>query len=338
MKIAIHIPNHLPFSIKNYIDNVVKHLKNEVNFYEFSSAKEVYLLKDKVDIFWFPACGRSAPPLKFIPFVKQKKVILTFHGAANFSLPLKLIYPSTISQIRGYMLKSLYYIRWKSYLQFVSAVICVSKYARDEIIKHFGPIKNNVFVIHHGVDFNIYNTKDSKFGKGKYLLHVSQWEPRKNLDRIIKAYKLIKEPKPKLILKVSGYTETVKIEGVKIINKSLSPDKLADLYKNASIFIFPSLYEAFGMPILEAMACGCPVITSNITGCAEVAGDAALLVNPYSTTEIAEAMEKLIRDDNLRTMLVKKSLQRVKNFSWEKSAKEHLRVFEEVFVLSNKVS
>lgn len=94
--------------------------------------------------------------------------------------------------------------------------------------------------------------------------------------------------------------------------------------------MFPSLRESFGMPILEAMACGCPVITSNISACPEVAGDAALLVDPYSVDDIAGAMKRLIEDEPLRQSLRQKGLSRSRQFTWRKSARDHLKVFEKI--------
>ena len=169
-----------------------------------------------------------------------------------------------------------------------------------------------------------------EFKNEEFFLHISQYQPKKNVDRIIEAYKKLSNPKPKFILIVSGYQKTVNDDNIILIKKAKETIELVGLYQKALVFVFPSLHEAFGMPILEAMACGCPVITSNITGCAEIAGDAALLVNPYSVDEISNAMRKIMESPELREDLSKKGLERVKQFTWEKSAKEHLKVFEMV--------
>ncbi len=92
--------------------------------------------------------------------------------------------------------------------------------------------------------------------------------------------------------------------------------------------MFPSLHETFGLPILEAMACGCPVITSDVGACPEVAGDSALFVNPRSVDDITNAMKRLIEDDSLRQLLRQKGLARSQQFTWRKSADEHLKIFE----------
>ncbi|MCK4263643.1 MAG: glycosyltransferase family 4 protein, partial [Candidatus Aminicenantes bacterium] len=102
------------------------------------------------------------------------------------------------------------------------------------------------------------------------------------------------------------------------------------LYSGAEIFLYPSLYEGFGLPVLEAMSCGSPVITSNLSSLPEVAGDAAILVDPMNVEEIVQAMEKLLRDRELRKELKRKSLERAKFFSWEMAAKETLHLYEDI--------
>ena len=109
------------------------------------------------------------------------------------------------------------------------------------------------------------------------------------------------------------------------------PDKeLGELYNLATLFVYPSMYEGFGLPPLEAMACCCPVVASNVASLPEVCGDAALYVDPHDVNSIAEGIHKVLTDDDLRQSLIEKGLERAKLFSWEKSAKEHIKVFEEV--------
>jgi glycosyltransferase involved in cell wall biosynthesis len=107
-------------------------------------------------------------------------------------------------------------------------------------------------------------------------------------------------------------------------------NELTNIYQKALIFVFPSVYESFGFPPLEAMACGCPVVVSNVASLPEVCGDAAYYVDPYSVESIAEGIYNVLTDESLRQSLIKKGLERAKLFSWEKAAKEHLKVFEEV--------
>ena len=110
----------------------------------------------------------------------------------------------------------------------------------------------------------------------------------------------------------------------------LPRNQLVTYYKNSICLMFPSLYEGFGLPILEAMSCGAPVITSNVSSMQEVAGGAALTVNPYDTGSIAEAMNKLLKDEQLRERLISMGFQRVKEFSWKKCAEQTLEVLNTV--------
>lgn len=106
--------------------------------------------------------------------------------------------------------------------------------------------------------------------------------------------------------------------------------ELGGLYNLATLFVYPSLYGGFGLPPLEAMACGCPVVTSNVTSLPEIYGDAAQYLDPHDVNSRAEGIHKVLTADDLRQSLIEKGLERVKLFSWEKPAKKHVTVFEEV--------
>jgi glycosyltransferase involved in cell wall biosynthesis len=105
-------------------------------------------------------------------------------------------------------------------------------------------------------------------------------------------------------------------------------DDLPKIYNLADLLLFPSLYEGFGLPILEAQACGCPVLTSNVTSCPEVAGDGAHIVDPYSVDEIRDGILKIIKDNNYKEQLIKKGFENIKRFSWEKSARKILELID----------
>jgi len=122
-------------------------------------------------------------------------------------------------------------------------------------------------------------------------------------------------------------------ESMIILTGYVPKKHLVALYSGALVFIYPSFYEGFGLPPLEAMACGCPVVVSNVASLPGVCGEAAYYVDPDDVESIAEGMYKVLSDDSLRQSLIEKGLERAKLFSWEKSAKEHLKVFEEVLSL-----
>jgi glycosyltransferase involved in cell wall biosynthesis len=124
--------------------------------------------------------------------------------------------------------------------------------------------------------------------------------------------------------------ETIAQCGVKgrvVCPGRLPVEDIVRLYSHADLFVFPSLYEGFGMPVVEAMACGAPVVTSNRSSLPEVAGDAALLVNPESDEELAEAMARILRDASLRESLRRKGFERAKQFTWERAARQTLEVY-----------
>jgi len=128
-----------------------------------------------------------------------------------------------------------------------------------------------------------------------------------------------------------GEIEKAQKQGDKIIQTGYVPEEdLPALYSGASLFLFPSFYEGFGIPILEAMACGVPVITSNVSSMPEVAGDAAILVNPKSPEEIKEAIIKILGDEDLKKEMIQKGFKQIKKFSWEESAKKLVKAFEKV--------
>jgi glycosyltransferase involved in cell wall biosynthesis len=122
--------------------------------------------------------------------------------------------------------------------------------------------------------------------------------------------------------------DSLKLSGKVILTGYIPKEDMPVLLSGADALVFPSLYEGFGLVLLEAMACGCPVITSNCSAMPEVVADAGILVNPYSIEEIAQAMEKVLTDAELRNQMVSKGFERATMFSWEKTARETIRVFK----------
>lgn len=156
---------------------------------------------------------------------------------------------------------------------------------------------------------------------GNYLLAVGVGG-RKNTDRIIKAFELVKAGKD-LSLILVGHANFIHQRGVKALGYVPEND-LADLYSGASALVYPSIYEGFGLPILQAFACGCPVVTSNLSSMPEVAGDAAVLVDPYKTDEIKEGIEKVLRAPKT---YIEKGYKQAKSFSWHNTAEKTLEIY-----------
>jgi glycosyltransferase involved in cell wall biosynthesis len=176
----------------------------------------------------------------------------------------------------------------------------------------------------------------------EYILYVGTIEPRKNVTSIARAYALLPENIQKRYkLVISGglgwYTESITNEiksirtpgEIKMIGYS-PHDMLPALYNMASLFVFPSFYEGFGLPPLEAMACGVPVITSGNSSLTEVAGDAGLIIDPTNVEQISNGMQKLLEDENLRKSLMLKGIERAKIFTPYSTASQIIGVFEEL--------
>lgn len=273
-------------------------------------------------------------------YFKPKNVVVTCHDLLTFAhKPSKIINKIILSLcVKG--------------LRKADRIITISEYSKKDIIKYLNYPKERIDVIYNGIDHKKFNVlKKSrdvlrKYGipeKNKLLLFVGTEEPRKNLHRIIKAIKKIKKKKSNvMLLKVGIPQNPSRREELKIyINKLgiednvkfldyVSENDLIKIYNSVDLLVFPSLYEGFGFPALEAMACGCPVITSNTTSLPEVVGDAAIKINPLKVNELTESVLRVLTNNNLRKSLIKEGIKQAKKFSWSKNSKETLRVYEKI--------
>lgn len=178
-------------------------------------------------------------------------------------------------------------------------------------------------------------------GREKIVLHVGAIQKRKNIVRLVEAFETVDSAWKLVLAGSSGYGAAEIQERVAaspardriLITGYVSAEDLARWYSRAAVFAFPSLDEGFGMPVLEAMAAGVPVITSNRSALPEVASDAALLVDPERTEALVEALANLIRDENLRSELAERGRLRANRFSWEKAARETWEVYRAVMLL-----
>ena len=270
------------------------------------------------------------------PGAKGKKVV-TVH---DFGF---IRYPETVTRRTRIMLKS----RLKRSIKRSDKIIVISEFTAKEFTELYGVPKEKMSVIYCGVDtekFHKIECEDecaeilkAKGLKDKgYFLYLGTIEPRKNIYALVGAYaKMVKrlesegkEAYPLVLAGKLGWyydkiLERIKAEGIEdriILPGYLSEYEKVCLYSRARAFVFPSLYEGFGIPILEAMACGAPVLTANAASLPEVAGDAALLCDPKSEDDIAECMYALATDDSLCEKLEAAGYMRAKLFTWEKEA------------------
>jgi len=215
-----------------------------------------------------------------------------------------------------------------------AAVIAVSEFTKSQVVSLLGVDPAKVHVIHHG-------TRPLAFPampREKIVLNVGAIQKRKNIARLVAAFETV-DPAWRLVLAgSSGYGSAGILAGIErspareriAVLGYVSPGDLAAWYARAQIFAFPSLDEGFGMPILEAMAAGVPVVTSNRSALPEVAGEAAILVDPENTEALGQALRNLTRDEGLRRELVRLGTGRGRLFTWEKAVRETWDVYRKV--------
>ncbi len=236
-------------------------------------------------------------------------------------------------------------------IQRADCVITDSEYVRQEVLSEFNlPAEKVVSVLLAASDSFVPVAADeliatlAQFGliTGQYILAVGTLEPRKNLTTAIRAYtqlpEAIRNEIPFVVAGMKGWrTEGLDREVAALIDKGqirllgfVADEALPALYSGARVFVYPSLYEGFGLPPLEAMACGAPVIVSNRSSLPEVVGDAGLQVDALDVDGLAEAMLSVIENDELRTSLGKRGIERASTFSWQRCAEQTLGVYRQV--------
>ncbi len=272
--------------------------------------------KDKLDVLFVPA--------HTIPIIKKPglKTVITVHDLGSEYLP------------GMHQLKQRLYLGFMQRQQLKNAfkIIAVSNATKDDLVHKIGINSDKVAVVYEGYNSEEFRVQSSELKKkpDSYYLFVGTVQPRKNLERIIEAVKILN--KKLLIAGSKGWLSdsiyAKASQNIKFLGRVDDKD-LPGLYKGAIALVYPSLFEGFGLPILEAQACGCPVITSNISSMPEVAGKGAILVDPYNVNDIVKAMEQINNQDT-RNKLIKAGLENVKRFSWEKCAKETLKVLENI--------
>lgn len=230
-------------------------------------------------------------------------------------------------------------VNWTKYsAQKAKVIFTVSNSTRNDIIKEYKVEPEKVIVTYSGIKPKMETSKNKTI-EGKYILFVGTLQPRKNISKLVEAFSKVKDKDIKLVIagkKGWLYEDILQSpkkfdveDRVKFLD-FVSDEELVSLYENALCFVLPSLYEGFGLPVLEAMKYGCPVITSNVSSLPEAGGDAALYFDPNDAEDIARTIEKVVGDEGLRKEMSKKGLERVKQFSWEKTAKETLEVLQEL--------
>jgi glycosyltransferase involved in cell wall biosynthesis len=330
VRVATLMLRTTPMSIRVYVDEIAKRLPQH--------GAEIVLFNDPAkvpgcDVLWDPRTGGGRAPTPQL-LERPEPLVVTLHDVAHLSLPWREFYPTARQAIRGRLDAVRVRRRWRGALGRLHRVIVPSMVTKREAIHHLHMVGVPFEVIPHGVDHEVFSRNHQRNqnggatgGRAPYFLHVSQYQKRKNIERLLQAYESLPRPRPRLVMKVLGPPSVVPIDGVEWIDGELPRDDLARLFAGALCFVFPSVSEGFGMSIAEAMAAGCPVVTSRDTACAEVADDAALLVDPYSVSSIAQALARVAYDEALRDELSARGVERATAFRWSTSAVMHARAF-----------
>lgn len=287
-----------------------------------------------VDVFW-------SPHFNFTRLSNKAKHVLTIHDLSFIR------YPEFFNRRKNIWHRAL---RVKNLAKQASAIIAVSENTRQDVIELLDIDPEKVKTIYSGVNpvHSLPNNREEKdFFKlhdlgSRFILYLGTIEPRKNLIGLIHAYNLFRNNNIKLVdvqLVLAGakgwrnrdifqaWEDSPYRHDIKFLGYVSNSEKEL-LYKRAELFVYPSYYEGFGLPVLEAMDRGLAVITSNVSSIPEVVAESAIMLNPYDISEIAKALELLISDDDLKLSLVESGLKRAQEFSWEKTAEQYLHLFK----------
>ncbi len=282
-----------------------------------------WAVKDVADLFWSP---RHHLPL-FLP--RNMPRVVTVHDVVWRQ------FPDTMPRRRLWLERGLMGPSVRS----ADRVICVSRFTASEVSRYYPSAIGKCAVIHEAAEEDVAVDRVPADVPDSYYLFVGTLEPRKNLPRLLRAYARLKDDEaipPLLLVGGSGWgsldlpalISALGLEGRVELRGHVSDAELQSLYAGARCLLMPSLYEGFGLPVLEAMQHGVPAILSSTSSLPEVAGDAGLLVNPYSEAEIAAAIQRLSHEPDLHTELAVRASQRAQQFSWQRAARETLALFE----------
>lgn len=295
-----------------------------------------YLKKNPVDVFH----TQYITPF-FVP--RNIKIITHIHDISFFA------HPEFIKKSDLFFLKALIPVSLKR----ANKIIAVSQFTKDEIVKHYKIDPEKIEVVYNAVneDFlrsdysgnELFDIRKKYNLPEEYALYIGTLQPRKNIPMLVESFSKIKEkfPKIKLVLvgnrkahnfdtRIDETIEKLKISDEVVFSGFVDEKEKGALFQLAKVFVFPSLYEGFGIPILEAISQKLPVLVSDIPVHREIAGDGALYFNPGSIDEMQEKLYNILADENLRENLVNLGLKRLDFFSWKKSAEKIFEIYQKL--------
>lgn len=280
-----------------------------------------------------------------VPISYKGKYVVTIHDLIHQHFPTRAA--STRNPLIYKMKKYGYKRVFDSAVKNSLKIITPSEFVKGQLEHEWSVDRSKIVVTPEGVDDSILNITrslgrkeaDSVLGKfninGSYIFYIGNAQPHKNIFELIDAFRLVKQMYPDLSLVLSGpqnffwqkIKDKIKDKAI-IFTGYINDEEMVALYKNAECFVMPSLEEGFGIPVLEAMACGCPVVSSQNGSLPEVGGDGAVYFDPNNIEDMAEKISKVLDDKGLRRNLIEKGLKRYKEFSWQKMAEQTLEVYQ----------
>ncbi|ATW27003.1 glycosyltransferase family 4 protein [Candidatus Formimonas warabiya] len=290
---------------------------------------------DGIDIYHVPQNGIGLPPKKNFP------TVVTVHDLIPYLLPEK-VGP-------GYL--KIFQKEMPRILEEADHVITVSEHSKKDLQKLMGVSEKMISVIHEAPESTYKPIKrevakariQNKYGiSGRFILYIGGFNPRKNLRGLINAYhKIYKDTKIPCKLVILGkpsrdyvglveLVESLNLGGWVLFPGFIPMQDLPFFYNASDLFVYPSFYEGFGLPPIEALACGTPTIVSNVSSLPEVVGDAALLINPHDLLSLATTMHRVLTEPDLEQDLRKRGPKRAQNFSWTKTAAQTIKVYQDV--------
>ncbi|MFA5724198.1 MAG: glycosyltransferase family 1 protein [Candidatus Pacearchaeota archaeon] len=342
----------IPYFIKSLYENLLKKSDYEYIFFQTNNNKslgETRIIKAADKSFLYPLFD-----LFLINKLIKKEGINIFHGASNiipFFKKKNVRYIVTIHDLSFKIfpenhskLFNLYYnLGTARSVKNAEVIVSVSENTKRDILKFYNVPENKIKVIHLGVNEIFFKrNKKTRLIKSKYFLSITTHPKRKNIYSVIEAFSKNKDLKD-LKYVIAGYMpeeqlellknkiEELGLKGRVILFGYAKEEDLINLYQNAEFFIYPSFYEGFGFPVLESMACKCPVITSNNSSLIEITPNKKWLVNPYDLKDISNKMSNLIKLKNKeKEKLINLNYNFSKKFSWDKTAKEYSKLFKDL--------
>ncbi|WP_139905718.1 glycosyltransferase family 4 protein [Clostridium thermarum] len=322
------IPFNQNFKIRNITENRSDSFWDEVNIPNI-------LHDNEVEIYHVPQNGIG------LPMDKPCKMVITLHDIIPYKMP-ETVGPSYLK---------IFLQQVPQIVPLCDGIITVSNFSKEDIMREFNYPAEKIFVTHLAPE-EIYKPNDKKISKllikniygieGDFVLYIGGFSPRKNIIGLLEAFsKLVQKYRKDLKLVIAGkkgisyeiYKK--KTEELGLVDRVIYPgfivmDHLPYLYSAAELFVYPSFYEGFGLPPVEAMACGVPVIASNTTSIPEVLGDSAILINPLDIDDLHEAMWKVLEDSALKDSLITKGFVRSSELSWKSTALQTLKAYNKI--------